>query len=104
MGKCMCQPKPSIIGVDYGRPDGDRTTMTIVEGALVTPLIMADEIPQEVRTALLDAFGYVPDERGGEKRCVYQDHSLIVVHPERIPRIYKRGCGGLFYEIVPDFP
>ena len=55
-------------------------------------------------TALKREFGYVPNEKDGEKWCVYQDHSLIIVHPERRPRIYKRGCGGLYYEIEPNYP
>jgi hypothetical protein len=49
-------------------------------------------------------FGYVPREEEGEQWCVYQDHTLIVVHPERRPRMYKRGCGGVYYEIEPNFP
>ncbi len=49
-------------------------------------------------------FGYVPDERMGEKWCVYQDHSLIIVHPEYPPKVYKRGCNGVYYEIEPTFP
>jgi hypothetical protein len=48
-------------------------------------------------------FGYVPDEKNGEKWAVYQNHSLIVIHPEQRPRIYKRGCGGTPYEIDPVF-
>lgn len=48
-------------------------------------------------------FGYRPDERGGEKWAVYQGRCLIVIHPERRPRLYDRGCGGMFYEIEPHF-
>ena len=55
-----------------------------------------------VETDLRRVFGYVPDERGGENWTVYQDHTLIVIHPERRPRLYKRGCGGTYYEIEPD--
>lgn len=36
-------------------------------------------------------FGYIPDPRGGEVWTVYRGETLIVVHPERKPRIYKRG-------------
>ena len=66
--------------------------------------MVADELTQEVRDALRREFGYVPDEGDGEKWIVYQDHTLIVIHPERRPRLYKRGCGGSFYEIEPNFP
>jgi len=59
---------------------------------------------EKVMRSLQETFGHRPDERGGEKWTVYQDHSLIVVHPERRPRIYKRGCGGVYYEIEPAFP
>ncbi|MHB0785610.1 hypothetical protein [Bradyrhizobium sp. 5.13L] len=51
--------------------------------------------------ALRRDFGYAPDERGGENWTVYQNQTLIVCHPERRPRLYKRGCGGTFYEIDP---
>lgn len=60
---------------------------------------MTDE---EVMASLRKTFGYAPNERDGEQWAVYQDHSLIVIHPERRPRIYKRGCGGSYYEIEPD--
>lgn len=63
----------------------------------------ADEL-KRVMDSLYETFGYRPDEQSGENWTVFQDHSLIVIHPERRPRIYKRGCSGLFYEIEPDFP
>lgn len=66
--------------------------------------INAREEHRKVLDALYETFGYRPDEPGGENWTVYQGHSLIVVHPERRPRIYKRGCGGVYYEIEPDFP
>jgi hypothetical protein len=61
------------------------------------------EMSQECAAALKTAFGYVPDEGRGEKWVVYQDRALIVVHPERRPRIYKRHAAGEhdFYEIEP---
>ncbi len=46
-------------------------------------------------------FGYVPDEKNGEKWTVYRDHTLIVIHPERRPRLYTRGCYGTYSEIEP---
>jgi hypothetical protein len=59
-------------------------------------------MPEEVAAALLAEFGYVPDERGGEKWVVYHDHSLLVMHPERLIRVYRRGDrGGHFCEIDP---
>lgn len=57
----------------------------------------------ELFASLQREFGYRPDERNGERWIVFQDHNLIVIHPERRPRIYKRGCGGVYYEIEPDF-
>ena len=62
------------------------------------------ELDADVAESLGREFGYVPDERNGEKWTVYQDHSLIVVHPHRRPRIYKRGGSGSCYEIEPIFP
>lgn len=62
------------------------------------------EMSDEVKQALRREFGYVPDESGGENWTVFRDHSLIVIHPERRPRIYKRGCGGTYYEFEPVFP
>lgn len=51
--------------------------------------------------ALRETFGYEPDERGGEKWTVYQDRMLIVIHPERRPRLYERGCNGVYFEFEP---
>jgi hypothetical protein len=57
---------------------------------------------EECSSALKREFGYLPDEAGGEKWVVYQDRSLIVVHPDRRPRIYPRhGTGCNYYEIEP---
>lgn len=55
----------------------------------------------EVAQALKREFGYVPLEEEGEKWIVYQDRALIVVHPERRPRIYRRGDCGAYSEIEP---
>lgn len=56
----------------------------------------ADE-HKKVMDSLHEYFGYRPDEVGGENWTVFQNHSLIVIHPKRRPRIiYKRGCGGIF--------
>lgn len=65
---------------------------------------MSEKMEADIAAALRREFGYVPDETHGEKWTVYQDHSLVVIHPERRPRIYKRGCRGSFYEIEPVFP
>lgn len=59
---------------------------------------------KEVAASLKREFGYVPDEDQGEKWAVYQDHFLIVIHYDRKPRIYKRGCKGDYYEIEPTYP
>lgn len=58
-------------------------------------------LPEAVANDLRRVFGYVPDEKGGEKWTVYQDRVLIVIHPVRKPRLYKRGCSGVYYEIDP---
>lgn len=73
---------------------GERTIREIARDLL--------EIGTETAASLRQTFGYAPDERGGERWTVFQDHTLIVIHPERRPRMYKRGCGGVFYEIQPD--
>lgn len=62
---------------------------------------MIVRIPHEVEEALRREFGYVPNENEGEKWCVYQDQCLIVIHEYRNPRLYRRGCGGVYYEIDP---
>lgn len=56
----------------------------------------------KIRESLRREFGYVPDEKAGEQWVVYQDHTLIVIHYERRPRLYERGCGGVYVEIEPD--
>jgi len=61
-------------------------------------------IPDDVATALKREFGYVPNEYDGENWTVYRDHTLIVCHPERRPRVYKRGCNGDYYEFEPNWP
>jgi len=61
---------------------------------------MSDD-DKEVMAALQRAFGYQPNERDGEKWVVYRDHTLIVCHPERRPRLFERGCAGRYTEIEP---
>ncbi len=52
--------------------------------------------------ALRREFGYAPNEADGENWTVYQGQMLIVIHPERRPRIYRRGSGPHdFIEIEP---
>lgn len=58
-------------------------------------------ISEECATALQREFGYVPDEGSGEKWVVWRDHNLIVIHPERLVRVYRRGCCSVYYEIEP---
>jgi len=60
-------------------------------------------MPDEVAADLRRVFGYVPDERGGERWTVYRDHTLIVIHPERRARFFRRGRGGVPVEVEPDF-
>lgn len=62
---------------------------------------MTVEIDKDTARALKREFGYVPDEPSGEKWVVFADR-LIVVHPERKPRIYKQGCCGSFFELDPS--
>lgn len=66
--------------------------------------MMDEEGYNKAMESLKLEFGHRPDEKMGERWIVYQGHSLIVIHPERRPRIYKRGCGGTYYEIEPAFP
>lgn len=56
---------------------------------------------EKAMRSLVETFGYRPDERGGEQWTVYRDEALIVIHPERRPRVYERGCGGIYAEIEP---
>lgn len=56
----------------------------------------------EISTALRREFGYVPDEGDGEHWVVYRDNILLVVHPERKPKLFERGCRGSYSEIEPD--
>ena len=59
------------------------------------------EMRDDVAAALRRDFGYVPQSDDGEKWTVYQDRTLIVIHPHRQPRLYRYGCGGSYYEIEP---
>lgn len=61
-------------------------------------------ITSEVQEALKRDFGYVPNERDGERWVVYLDRMLVVCHPERTPRVYDMGCNGSYYELHPEFP
>lgn len=54
---------------------------------------------KDTATSLRNIFGYIPDEAAGEQWTVYRNHTLIVVHPDRLPRIYEHGCAGSFIEI-----
>ena len=68
--------------------------------------IMAERIHAEqkrVLDSLEKTFGYRPDMMHGEKWVVYDFDKLIVVHPERKPRIFTPGCGGSYVEIDPHF-
>lgn len=58
---------------------------------------------EECAAALLGEFKYIPDEDGGEKWIVYHDEVLIVLHPARLIRCYKRGATDSqdYYEIDP---
>jgi hypothetical protein len=49
---------------------------------------------EEVARDLRRVFGYVPEESDGEKWTVFQDQTLIVIHPARQPRLYRRGATG----------
>lgn len=54
----------------------------------------------EIKQALMEEFGYVPDVERGEEWVVYQGVMLIVIHPENKPHLYERGCGGRPVEII----
>jgi hypothetical protein len=60
---------------------------------------MMDEV---TKTALRQTFGYVPDEADGEAWTVYQERMLIVIHPNRRPRLYEEFSGGRYVEIEPE--
>lgn len=63
-----------------------------------------EPMPSEVAQGLQREFGYVPDESAGERWMVFRNHSLIVIHWKRKPRIYRRHCGGVYYEFEPVWP
>lgn len=52
----------------------------------------------DLEKSLQDNFGYVPQLP--EQWTVYKDH-LLVIHPENKPRIFNRGCAGVYYELEP---
>lgn len=70
--------------------------------AEIIGLGLVNDMDNPTMASLRQEFGYAPDERGGERWTVFQNHTLVVIHPERRPRLYKRGCGGLYYEIEPN--
>jgi hypothetical protein len=55
----------------------------------------------ELLDSIEKTFQYRPNEAGGERWVVFQDHTLVVIHPERRPRFYKRNHGGVPYEVEP---
>lgn len=67
------------------------------------PIDPVADMKQQNLEALRRTFGYAPDERDGEQWVVYQDRVLIVIHPERRPRLYKRGAlgAGDYTEVEP---
>ncbi|MGJ5032295.1 hypothetical protein ACQR1I_36035 [Bradyrhizobium sp. HKCCYLS2038] len=82
---------------------GEPLAETDIDDAAHAAIKAAKEIEPEISAALRREFGYVTDLQDGEQWTVYQNRTLIVIHPERRPRLYKRGCGGVYYEIEPDF-
>jgi len=59
---------------------------------------------KKVGRALQAEFGYQPREGEGEVWSVWGDgRALIVVHPDRLIRVYRRGRGGMYFEIDPSF-
>lgn len=54
---------------------------------------------------LRESFGYSPHHP--EQWTLYappgRDPVLVVIHPERKPRIYKLHCGGVYTEFDPEF-
>ena len=58
-------------------------------------------IGRQTAEHLRQEFGYVPNEHGGEDWTIFQNRVLIVIHPERRPRLYGRGCGGAYSEFDP---
>ena len=57
----------------------------------------------EALAALKREFGYEPDPHGGEQWIVWRGQCLVVAHPERLIRVYDRGCNGNFREIQPHW-
>ncbi len=77
----------------------------ISEEFLSMTVLRGDDYANEVADALRKEFGYAPQENDGEKWVIYRDCMLIVAHPERRPRIYRRGGSGVhdYTEIDPLF-
>lgn len=66
----------------------------------MTNLLHVASHEEKIKAHLLREFGYVLDETSGDQWTTYNDH-LIVIAPERRPRVYRKGCGGTFYEMEP---
>lgn len=51
--------------------------------------------------SLKDEFGYIPDERNGERWWIDDEgRYMFVGHPSREIRIYRRGCGGRYTTVM----
>lgn len=58
----------------------------------------------DVAAAIERIFGYVPNENIGESWAIYRGQTLIVIHSDRRPRLYKAGGGGVHVELDPSLP
>lgn len=59
---------------------------------------------KKIGRALQAEFGYQPREGEGEVWSVWGDgRALIVLHPTRLIRVYRRGCNGIYFEIDPHY-
>ena len=54
------------------------------------------------RAVLLRMFGYDIDSPV-ERYVIWRGHTLIVLHPEHLPKIYREGCKGVYSEFDPSF-
>ena len=61
------------------------------------------KVDPEIANSLQRVFGYVPQPDIGEQWVVYRDNFLLVIHPDRLARMYERGSGGKYSEIDPVF-
>lgn len=53
-------------------------------------------VDKEAWRLLRSTYGYIPSE--GEHVAMFRG-CLLVAHPDRPPRLYKRGCDGAYSEI-----